>query len=104
MANSVVQVRYRPLEGAPKTKSGRRSMILPASVMAELAEHLEAQPGSTYVFGPRGDRPLLASEWRVHVWRKAVAAAGLEPLRPHHLKHTGVSPGHMPLRDVSYVA
>lgn len=66
---------------------------LPASVAAELAVHLEAQPRSTYVFGPDGDRPLLTSGWRVHVWRKAVAAAGPEVLRPHHLKHTGLPGG-----------
>jgi integrase len=91
VANNVVQVRYRPVEGPPKTKAGRRSMTLPASVVAELAVHLDCQPGRNYVFGPNGDRPLLASEWRLHVWRKAVAAAGLKPLRPHDLKHTGVA-------------
>jgi hypothetical protein len=39
-------------------------------------------------------RPALwrrAEEWRRTVWRPAVAAAGLAPLRAHDLKHTGVA-------------
>jgi integrase len=45
----------------------------------------------TYVFGPSGDRPLLADDWRTRVWRRAVINAELSPLRPHDLKHTGVA-------------
>ena len=91
VANNVVQVRGRAIQGPPKTKAGRRSMTLPASIAAELSDHLDRQAGSNYVFGPSGERPLFASDWRRQVWRKAVAAAGLEPLRPHDLKHTGVA-------------
>lgn len=91
VANNVVQVRGRPVEGPPKTKAGRRTMTLPASVMKDLAAHLERQPGSTYVFGPSGERPLFASDFRSHTWRRALADAGLAPLRPHDLKHSGVA-------------
>ncbi len=105
IANNAVQVRGRVLEGPPKTKAGRRSMTLPDSIVSELRDHLVRQPGMTYVFGPSGERPLYASDFRRLSWRPAVRAADLEPLRPHDLKHTGViSPAHMPLRDMSYVA
>ena len=89
--NNAVQVLGRPIEGPPKTKAGRRSMTLPSSVFDDLRDHLELQPGSKYVFGPSGERPLLADDWRTRPWRRAVLAAGLNPLRPHDLKHTGVA-------------
>ncbi|MHB1447166.1 MAG: tyrosine-type recombinase/integrase [Acidimicrobiales bacterium] len=89
--NNVVQVGGRLVEGPPKTKAGRRKMTMPASVMTELAEHLDRQPGSTYLFGPRGERPMYASDYRRSYWRRAVEDAGLSPLRPHDLKHTGVA-------------
>jgi integrase len=89
--NNAVQVLGRPIEGPPKTKAGRRSMTLPSSVVDDLGAHLERQPGSKYVFGPSGQRPLLADDWRVRPWRRAVLATELGPLRPHDLKHTGVA-------------
>jgi len=52
---------------------------------------LGTQPGSRYVFGASGERPIAADDSRRRHWRPAVVAAGLEPLRPHDLKHTGVA-------------
>jgi len=89
--NNAVQVLGRMVEGPPKTKAGRRTMTLPSSVLDELGHHLVRQPGTTYVFGPSGERPLLADDWRTRWWGRAVWAAGLHPLRPHDLKHTGVA-------------
>src|SRR5271155_3578606 len=89
--NNAVQVLGRPIEGPPKPKAGRRSMTLPSSVLDDLGAHLECQPGSKYVFGRSGERPRLADDWRTRPWRRAVLAAGLNPLRPHDLKHTGVA-------------
>jgi integrase len=66
-------------------------MTLPSSVVDDLGAHLERQPGSKYVFGPSGQRPLLADDWRLRPWRRAVLATELGPLRPHDLKHTGVA-------------
>ena len=34
---------------------------------------------------------LHAEVWRTTYWRPAVVKAGLAPLRPHDLKHTGVA-------------
>jgi len=89
--NNAVQVLGRPVEGPPKTRAGRRSMTMPASIVEELACHLDRQPGTKYVFGPSGERPLLADDWRTRPWCRAVLAAQLNPLRPHDLKHTGVA-------------
>jgi integrase len=89
--NNAVQVLGRPIEGPPKTKAGRRSMTLPPSIIDDLGAHLDRQPGARYVFGPSGERPLLADDWRTHPWQRAVLATELSPLRPHDLKHTGVA-------------
>ena len=66
-------------------------MSLPSSVTAELACHLERFAGATYVFPSRNGGPLHAADWRTTFWHPAVETAGLSPLRPHDLKHTGVA-------------
>jgi integrase len=91
VANNVTDVRGKLIEGPPKTNAGRRTMTMPASVMGELCEHLDRYAGDRYVFtSVRGSR-LQPKWWRSQVWRPAVAAAGVAPLRPHDLKHTGVA-------------
>ena len=90
--NNAVQVLGRPIEGPPKTKAGRRSMTLPSSIIDDVGAHLERQPGTKFVFGPSGERPLLADDWRTHPWRRAVLAAELSPLRPHDYADIRVMP------------
>jgi integrase len=54
VATNLVEVHGRLFEGPPKTAAGRRTMTMPASVMDELADHLDRFAGPTYVFcGPR---------------------------------------------------
>jgi integrase len=91
VANNLVEVSGRLHEGPPKTGAGRRTMTLPASVMAELSNHLRQYAARIYVFPHPDDRSLRAQEWRRLIWRPAVFAAGLGPLRVHDLKHTGVA-------------
>jgi integrase len=91
VANGVVEVDGHLIEGPPKTASGRRTMTMPASVMAELADHLDRFAGDRYVFAGLNDGPLRPSWWRSTIWHRAVVRAGLFPLRPHDLKHTGVA-------------
>jgi len=91
VANNVVEVAGRLHEGLPKTKAGRRSMTLPPSIADELRLHVTRFSGSSYVFANANRELLHAEEWRTNVWRPAVDAAGLAPLRPHDLKHTGVA-------------
>ncbi len=91
VANNVVEVSGRLHEGPPKTNAEWRTMTLPPSVVAELRPHVARFGGSRYFFTATSGGLLRAQEWRVNVWRPAVAAAGLAPLRPHDLKHTGVA-------------
>jgi integrase len=91
VANSIVEVDGHLIEGPPKTAAGRRTMTMPTSVMAELADHLDRFAGDSYVFVGSNDGPLRPSWWRSATWRPAVIRAGLLPLRPHDLKHTGVA-------------
>ena len=91
VANNVVEVSGRLHEGPPKTSAERRTMRLPPSVVAEPRLHVLRFGGSRYVSPLQAAVLLRAQEWSVKVWRPAVEAAGLAPLRPHHLKHTGVA-------------
>jgi integrase len=91
VANNLVWVRGQPIEGPPKTASGRRTMTMPASVMAELAEHLDGHADPTHVFTAAEGGLLRPEDWRKHVWAPAVRQADLAPLRVHDLKHTGVA-------------
>lgn len=43
------------------------------------------------VFPGNGGGALRANAWRYRHWRPAIRAAGLDPLRPHDLRHTAVS-------------
>jgi hypothetical protein len=43
------------------------------------------------VFAGAGGGVLRAGQWRACHWHPAVRAAGLEPLRPHDLRHTAVA-------------
>jgi len=72
----------------PETKtSGRRSVDLPASVMAELPQ--EGEGGYVWTL-PRGG-PLIHANFRQRYFVPAVTAAQLAPLRIHDLRHTSVA-------------
>lgn len=49
-----------------------------------------ARPRLSRLHGARWGA-LRANGWRARHWRPAIRAAGLEPLRPHDLRHTAVS-------------
>lgn len=100
----------------PKTAAGRRWVTLPESVAVELADHVDGRAPTEPVWTMPGGGPLVHSRWRgtegravtppkgadvhegrkrweVHprgFWRRAVIAAGLDPLRFHDLRHTSV--------------
>ena len=91
VANNLVEVSSKLHEGPSKTKAGRRSMTLPPSIVTELRLHVTRFGGGPYVFTTPENQLWHAEDWRANVWRPAVEAAGLAPLRPHDLKHTGVA-------------
>ncbi|MDP9389117.1 MAG: site-specific integrase [Actinomycetota bacterium] len=74
-----------------KTNAGRRSVSLPAPIMAELVAHMERWSGAELVFTAPGGGPIRLASWRRRFWNPAVAAAGVEPFRVHDLRHTGAA-------------
>ncbi len=50
VANSLVEVSERLIEGPPRTAGGRRTMTMPASVMGEVEGHLDLFTDPTHVF------------------------------------------------------
>jgi integrase len=61
-------------------------------VVEELAAHMgPVGPADTHVFTAERGGVLRTSNFRTKVWLPAVRAAGLEPLRPHDLRHTAVA-------------
>ncbi|HVA43462.1 MAG TPA: tyrosine-type recombinase/integrase [Acidimicrobiales bacterium] len=79
------------IEDEPKSEAGRRTVAIPAQLVAELEAHLAtlAQPGvNGYVFTSPAGVPLERSNFRYRVWVPAARAVGLEGLRFHDLHHT----------------
>lgn len=75
-----------------KTKSSRRTLSLPSSLVGILKEHLALVPAAEFVFvGPEGGL-LRRNNFRRRFWKPALAAAHLdEQLRFHDLRHTCAS-------------
>lgn len=74
-----------------KTRAGRRHVPLPRFVADELAAHIAGRPADGLVFPAAEGGPVRLSLFRRRIWRKAVTAAGLDPLRIHDMRHTAVS-------------
>lgn len=93
VAEIVVEVSGHHHVGPPKTSAGRRQVPTPEFVAERLADHI-----ATYC---DGDRALMFSSptgklvrlsiWRRRFWAPALAAAGLDGLRLHDLRHTAVA-------------
>ncbi|MBW8825255.1 MAG: tyrosine-type recombinase/integrase [Acidobacteria bacterium] len=89
-----VEVRGGIFHGPPKTNAGRRDVPLPRLVVDALRDHLDtyAAPAPDGLVFPGSDGGILrASQWRQRHWNPAIKAAGVDPLRPHDLRHTAVS-------------
>lgn len=61
-----------------------------AEIDAHMAEFVRPESDALLVTGSHGG-PQHRGTFHRHVWTPAVRAAGLEPLRPHDLRHTFVS-------------
>jgi len=93
VAEIAVEVEGRLIVGPPKTRASRRTVGLPRAVVEALDDHLagvDPDPGALVFTAPQGG-PLRLSAFRARVWRPAVAAAGLDGLRIHDLRHTAVA-------------
>ena len=78
--------------GSPKTRAGRRTVVLPRAVVDELAAHLpgSGDPEAFMFTAPQGG-PLRVIAFRARVWRPATRKADLDGLRIHDLRHTAVA-------------
>jgi integrase len=87
--------------GQPKSTAGRRTIALPAPVIAELRKHRACQEAERLAAGslwhdglyvittPLG-RPVHRTSDR-HDWAELVAAAEVRPLRIHDLRHSAAT-------------
>lgn len=79
--------------GEPKTRAGRRTVSVPASVARDLAEHLAtytAPSTEALVFGRPDGRPIRSGD-RARALRPAREAIGRPDVTWHHLRHTGAT-------------
>jgi integrase len=77
------------LVGAPKTDAGRRTLVLPATLVPEIEAHLDEwtppEPDAPVFVGPRGG-PLRIATWK-REWTRVRRVLDLEGVRLHDLRH-----------------
>jgi integrase len=75
----------------PKSEAGRRTVAIPAAIIADLemhlAEYLESGPEGLVFVGPQGG-PLRRGNFGRSIWRPAATATGVPHLHFHDLRHT----------------
>lgn len=78
----------------PKTRRSKRTVPVARSVMRRIEEHLDTYVGpgpDDLVFTGTHDGPLYRGTFGRHVWRPAVARAGVEGFTFHGLRHSFVA-------------
>ena len=89
---SVVELARGPLVTGPtKSAAGRRDVVIPAFLIADVTVHLDtftmAAPRALVFTGPQGAQLRRSNFSRP--WNKAITAAGLSGFHFHDLRHTG---------------
>lgn len=80
------------VEGPPKSRRSRRTITLPAEVVAALRPLVDGKPGDALVFTTPTGNVVYPGNLRDRVWRPACQRAGITPIpRLHDLRHTHVS-------------
>jgi integrase len=84
----ITRVRLDPILGPPKTRASIRTIPLPTSVVAAMAEHLaQFPPGADGLVFTLDDEPITRQAFG-RVWRPAAVAAGLPTgTGMHALRH-----------------
>jgi integrase len=81
-----------PFFAPPKSAAGRRRVILPGSILAEVQQHLDnytgAAPDALLFTSPRGELLRHSNFWRI-TWVPAMTATGLTGIHFHDLRHAG---------------
>lgn len=79
--------------GPPKSRTGLRTVSIPAGILPQLITHLAKHTvpeSDALVFTGRRGGPLRRSGWnKATGWPHAVASIGAEALHFHDLRHTG---------------
>jgi integrase len=91
VAEQLVEVNGTFSIGPPKSAAGRRTVTLPAAMVAALAEHLAdytAPSPDAFVFLSSQGHHLRRCNFNRRVWQPAIRAAGVEGLRVHDLRNT----------------
>jgi integrase len=91
VAEILTEVNGRLDIGPPKTEAGRRTVVLSAFLVDELATHLEqrGEPGPDgLVFPAPEGGPMRRSNFRRRTWEPATRAVGVPGLRFHDLRHS----------------
>lgn len=94
VAETLAEVEGHLIPAGPKSAAGRRTLAVPGFLMDMLGDHLVARgrPGpDAYVFVAPAGGPLRAANFRSRVWAPAVAAAELDDLTFHGLRHSAAS-------------
>jgi integrase len=86
----------RLVHGPPKSRAGRRRLIVPTALMRILAAHLGGRgltPSDTdeLLFTDAAGGPLSYSHWRQRVWLPACRAAGCEGAGFHDLRRANAT-------------
>lgn len=90
VAESVTEVNGRLESGAPKTHQ-RRAVPIPRFLVDELAAHVAGKAPDDFVFTSGRGGQLRLMNFRRRTFDVAAAAAGLDGLTPHELRHTAAS-------------
>jgi integrase len=78
--------------GPPKSAAGRRTVIIPDLILADLASHLDSHGGtgsSDLVFTSPAGETLHHGNFRKRVWLPALETVGLTNVHVHDLRHAG---------------
>lgn len=90
VAESATEISGRLVFGTPKSHQ-RRSVPVRRSLVDALAVQMAGKSADDFVFtSPRGG-PLRPMNFRRRIFDPAAAAAGLDGLTPHELRHTAAS-------------
>ena len=87
---ALVEVAGRIVSSTPKTHRSR-SVPIPRFLVEEIAQLVIGKTAHEHVFTRPDGQPLRLSWFRRAVFVPAVAAAGLDGLTPHGLRHTAAS-------------
>jgi integrase len=88
----VVELARGPLvTGPPKSAAGKRDVVIPAFLLPDVIEHLDAftaaDPRALVFTGPKGAQLRRSNFSRA--WSRATSSAGLSAIHFHDLRHTG---------------